>query len=86
MDLEGKEHNHIVPTRNIEKSIYEPIGRLIWWVTPSSYPGFSTFWVPARWITPLFVTFDLGSFYIQFLGLAAVTADFEARRRGGKIF
>ncbi len=56
---------------------YMAFGRVVWWVTPSSQRGFRQLWVPARWITPLFLTFDLGAFCIQFLastatGLAAL--------------
>jgi succinate dehydrogenase/fumarate reductase cytochrome b subunit len=31
-------------------------------------------WVPVRWITTIFVTFDILSFLVQFLGLASLAA------------
>ena len=39
-------------------------GRLVWWVTPEAERRFQTLWVPARWITLVFVSFDLGSYVV----------------------
>lgn len=49
-------------------------GRLIWLVTPTIWRGFRSLWVPARWITPIFVTLDLLSFLIQLSGLGSVAS------------
>jgi hypothetical protein len=51
---------------------YAAFGRLLWWVTPLESQNLRTLWCPARFITPLFITFDLGSFFIQLLGAGAV--------------
>lgn len=48
--------------------------RLIWLVTPATRRGFRSLWVPARWITPIFVTLDLLSFLIQLSGLSSVAS------------
>ncbi|KAF1997540.1 hypothetical protein P154DRAFT_496760 [Amniculicola lignicola CBS 123094] len=49
-------------------SCYGAFGRVLWFATPSSARNFRTLWVPPRWITPVFVTFDLFSFLIQLFG------------------
>lgn len=53
---------------------YMVFGRLVWFVTPSSKLRASVLWVPPRWITPIFVTFDILAFLVQFLGVGAVAA------------
>jgi succinate dehydrogenase/fumarate reductase cytochrome b subunit len=53
---------------------YMAFGRLVYWVTPESYRSMRYLWVPVRWITTIFVTFDIISFLIQFLGLASLAA------------
>ncbi len=66
----------------VAAACYMSFGRLVWWVTPSHHRGFKTLWVPARWITPLFVSFDLGSFFVQFIGLAVIASGFTSNKTG----
>lgn len=58
----------------IAAACYMVFGRLIWLVTPATWRGFRSLWVPARWITPIFVTLDLLSFFIQLAGLGSVAS------------
>jgi RTA1 like protein len=52
-------------------------GRLIWYTTPLDKLKFRTLWCPPRFITPIFVTFDLLSFLVQLLGVSAVGEAFQ---------
>lgn len=47
-------------------------GRIVWYITPADRRTFSTLWVPVRWITPLFVTFDMFAFLIQLGGITDI--------------
>ena len=54
---------------------YMAFGRLVWYISPYSKLNFKSLWVPPRWITPIFVTFDAVTFLVQMFGLtAAATA------------
>lgn len=56
---------------------YMAFGRLVWFVTPASKLKARVLFVPPRWITPIFVSFDLLAFLIQLLGLGSVGAAYE---------
>ncbi|PVI07715.1 hypothetical protein DM02DRAFT_512445, partial [Periconia macrospinosa] len=51
---------------------YTTFGRLLWWVTPPECHNVRTLWPPTRFVTSLFICFDLGSFLIQLLGAGVV--------------
>ncbi|KAL9058424.1 MAG: hypothetical protein Q9162_001719, partial [Coniocarpon cinnabarinum] len=50
---------------------YMAFGRLVWYVSPYSKLNFRSLWVPPRWITPIFVSFDAITFFIQMVGVSA---------------
>lgn len=58
-------------------------------MTPESHRGFRTLWVPARFITLVFVLFDIVSFAIQLLGASVLASaddtDFSRLNKGGHI-
>lgn len=62
---------------------YMTFGRIMWYVTPSDRRSFRSLWLPARWVAPLFVLFDMGAFVIQFLGVAAAASAYTHPRAGG---
>ncbi|KAH0613540.1 uncharacterized protein H6S33_005426 [Morchella sextelata] len=68
---------------------YMAMGRLILHLTPPSHLRFRTLWVPARFITPTFVLFDVLSFGIQLVGSSVVASasitDFDRVKRGSRI-
>lgn len=51
---------------------YSTFGRFVWWVTPPNAHRFRLLWFPSRFVTIIFVLFDLGSFFIQLLGAGAM--------------
>ncbi len=51
---------------------YMAFGRVVLWVVPPQYQSARHLWLPARRITPLFVSFDVLSFFIQVVGGAMV--------------
>ncbi|KAI9671240.1 MAG: hypothetical protein M1829_004647 [Trizodia sp. TS-e1964] len=55
------------------------IGRLLYWVTPVQCRDFRHLWVPARFIAPIFITFDVISFLIQFLGVAIIAGTINSK-------
>jgi hypothetical protein len=64
---------------------YMAFGRLIIWVLPPKYQSFRHLWLPARRITPLFVSFDILSFFVQVVGAALVAgADTIDKENNGK--
>lgn len=58
---------------------YATFGRLLWWVTPPERHHLRTLWCSARFVTPLFICFDLGSFFIQLLGAGAVGTAYTSK-------
>jgi len=58
---------------------YMAFGRIALWILPPKYQAMRHLWLPARRITPIFVTFDILSFFVQGIGgsmiAAADTAD-----------
>ena len=64
---------------------YQAFGRVVLWVVPPQYQSARHLWLPARHITPLFVGFDVLSFFIQVIGGAMVaSADTPAKGNKGK--
>ncbi|KAH8698076.1 RTA1 like protein-domain-containing protein [Phaeosphaeriaceae sp. PMI808] len=58
---------------------YATFGHLLWWVTPLDSHNVRTLWCSARIVTPLFICFDLGSFFIQLLGAGAVGTAYASK-------
>lgn len=58
---------------------YATFGRLLWWITPLDGHNFRTLWCCPRLVTPFFICFDLGSFFIQLLGAGAVGAAYTTK-------
>ena len=52
-------------------------GRLIYWVTPENRRGFRQVWVPARFITLIFVFLDSLSFCVQCIGILFLISKFS---------
>jgi ABC-type anion transport system duplicated permease subunit len=48
-------------------------------VAPAEDRNVATLWCPPRLITAIFVSFDLGAFFIQFLGACSVGAAYSSR-------
>ncbi|KEF58764.1 uncharacterized protein A1O9_03607 [Exophiala aquamarina CBS 119918] len=66
-------------------SCYMAFGRLVLWIIPPRFQSFRHLWLPARRITPLFVGFDVLSFFIQVVGGVIVSnADTLSRLNLGK--
>jgi len=53
---------------------YMAFGRVIFHVTPPERRNFKNLWLPARFITPIFVTLDIIGFLIMFIGLGGMAA------------
>jgi hypothetical protein len=58
---------------------YATFSRIVWWVTPPESHRFTLLWCPTRLITPFFILFDLGSFFIQLLGASAVGSAYSSK-------
>lgn len=63
----------------IAAACYMTFGRMVWWVTPVEKRTLWTLWCPPRFLTAIFVLFDLGSFFVQFLGACAVGAAYTGK-------
>jgi len=64
---------------------YMAFGRTLLWVVPKPFQSFRHLWMPARRITPLFVTFDDLSFFVQCVGGAIIaSADTLSKENKGK--
>ncbi|KAI9736169.1 MAG: hypothetical protein M1834_001054 [Cirrosporium novae-zelandiae] len=64
---------------------YMAFGRIVLWVVPKSHQTFRQLWMPFRYITPLFVSFDVLSFAVQCVGGAMVaSADTTTKANKGK--
>jgi hypothetical protein len=59
---------------------YMALGRLIWYVTPVAKLKFRSLCIAPRRVAPLFVTFDLGAFFIQFLGICAIGSAYTSTK------
>jgi len=53
---------------------YQSFGRLVLWVLPPHLQTAKTLWLPARRITPIFVGFDVVSFFVQVVGGSIVAS------------
>jgi len=53
---------------------YMAFGRVVYHVTPEERRNFKNLWVPARFITPIFVILDIIGFLIMFIGLGGMAA------------
>ncbi|KAL8764130.1 MAG: hypothetical protein Q9184_000272 [Pyrenodesmia sp. 2 TL-2023] len=68
--------------------LYQTFGRLLYYTVPPSHRTFRTLLLPARFIAPFFVIFDVLAFFIQLIGLGIVIQNIkkkdntEARDRG----
>lgn len=52
-------------------------GRLVWWTRPKDNLNLRTLWCPPRWITPVFVSFDLFAFLVQLAGVSRIGSAFK---------
>ena len=50
-------------------------GRIVFWVTPEEKRTFRYTWVPARWITTFFVSWDMAGFVISCIGVFVLIAN-----------
>jgi hypothetical protein len=55
-------------------------GRIVLWVVPPRFQTARFLWLPARYITPIFVGFDIFAFLVQALGGSLVAAANTASR------
>jgi hypothetical protein len=53
---------------------YQSFGRVAIWVVPPEFQTAKYLWVPARRVTPIFVTCDIVSFFVQVIGGSMVAA------------
>lgn len=53
---------------------YQSFGRVTIWVVPAEFQTAKYLWVPARRVTPVFVGFDIFSFFVQVIGGSMVAA------------
>jgi len=58
---------------------YMTFGRIIYYVCPENRRGFRQIWVPARFITILFVFLDTLSFIVQCIGIFFLIAKLSAQ-------
>jgi hypothetical protein len=58
---------------------YATFGRVLWCVTPLGCHNVRTLWCSARFATPIFIGFDLGSFFIQLLGAGTVGTAYTSK-------
>ncbi|OIW33233.1 RTA1-domain-containing protein [Coniochaeta ligniaria NRRL 30616] len=54
--------------------IYLVFGRIVFHVVPAEARTFRLLWVPARWVTPIFVGFDIVALLTQVIGAIMLTA------------
>ncbi|KAL8936950.1 MAG: hypothetical protein Q9216_004665 [Gyalolechia sp. 2 TL-2023] len=67
--------------------LYQMFGRLLYYTVPPSHRTFRTLFLPARFIAPFFVIFDVVSFFIQLIGAGIVLQnakkkDVSAQKKG----
>lgn len=64
---------------------YMAFGRIVLWVVPPRFQTAKYLWVPARRVTPIFVGFDILSFFVQVAGGAMIAgADTPSRIARGR--
>ncbi|KAL8717822.1 MAG: hypothetical protein Q9225_004977 [Loekoesia sp. 1 TL-2023] len=57
--------------------LYQTFGRLLYYTVPPSHRTFRTLFLPARFIAPFFIVFDVVSFFIQLIGLSIVVQNIK---------
>lgn len=55
-------------------ALYVLFGRIIYLVVPKEQRTFRICWVPPRWVTPLFVGFDIAALLLQLIGALMITS------------
>ena len=50
-------------------------GRIMYWATPENKRGLRHTWVPIRWFTTFFVSWDMASFFITCIGVFVLIAN-----------
>ncbi|KAL6237722.1 hypothetical protein BDW75DRAFT_72029 [Aspergillus navahoensis] len=55
-------------------ALYVLFGRIIFVVVPREQRIIKVCWVPPRWITPIFVGFDIGALMLQLIGAVMITS------------
>ncbi|KAF1973978.1 hypothetical protein BU23DRAFT_638528 [Bimuria novae-zelandiae CBS 107.79] len=68
----------------IAAACYITFVRIVWSIVPIENRNFKTIWVPPRFLTLIFVLFDLGSFSIQFIGASAIAAAYSDKKLSAK--
>ena len=64
---------------------YMTFGRIVIWIVPPQYQTARHLWLPARSITPIFVSFDVLSFLVQVIGgITLATASSVSSKDRGK--
>jgi hypothetical protein len=66
-----------LPQSLLATRCYMTFGRLVWWTRPKDNLNLRTLWCPPRWITPVFVSFDLFAFLVQLAGVSRVGSAFK---------
>ncbi|KAI1478997.1 hypothetical protein K445DRAFT_73746 [Daldinia sp. EC12] len=54
--------------------IYVVFGRIVFHVVPARERTTRLLWIPPRWITPIFVTFDIISLLVQLVGAISISS------------
>jgi hypothetical protein len=52
-------------------------GRLVWYIMPPQRLTWRSLWCPPRWITPIFLSFDVLSFLVQLAGISKTGSAFD---------
>ncbi|KAI0881950.1 RTA1-domain-containing protein [Annulohypoxylon maeteangense] len=55
-------------------AIYVVFGRIVFHVVPAEERTMRLLWIPPRWITPIFVTFDIVALLVQLIGAVSVSS------------
>ncbi|KAI1448230.1 RTA1-domain-containing protein [Annulohypoxylon stygium] len=55
-------------------AIYVVFGRIVFHVVPAEERTTRLLWIPPRWITPIFVTFDVVALLVQLIGAVSVSS------------
>ncbi|KAL4785897.1 RTA1 like protein-domain-containing protein [Aspergillus varians] len=55
-------------------ALYVLFGRIIFQVVPKEQRTFKICWVPPRWVTPIFVGFDIVALMLQLIGALMITS------------
>ncbi|KAL4920930.1 RTA1 like protein-domain-containing protein [Aspergillus aurantiobrunneus] len=55
-------------------ALYVLFGRIIFLVVPKEQRTFKICWVPPRWVTPIFVGFDIAALMLQLIGAVMITS------------